>query len=425
MSFDKVVTIRHDLKVTSFIFDALNSFVTQAVLADSDINNTTGLNGTTSNDDRKKNETIVLSVFGSLYFIASLMHFIIFVVYCPLRDQSWTCDTSRDGIINRVKDEICYVYRKCKNFKVIVMLIINFLLLLSTWSCFVGDNLHSFGTLTENTRITSIVMLFAGLTGYRLIPLIKEKVKDLHEEYRNDDQNNDNQNSINHQNNDENQNNNCCIPVCCLNKMRKLNWKLFYATIDILHLVPEIDGWFTNFTALVALTNDEACPKKYNAAFWIMYALVLAVTASLPVIAVINLYCFCKKNAQQDDTATQQSNPENAQQENPENTQQDNLRNKQQKCQKKLNTIYLTILSFIMLFITALFLIGDNTQPLDCSKDDMLVKNKLRFSFVLVALFVYALMLILSPVIRYCDCCMSSTIVPLTGETRETTPSTN
>lgn len=394
--------------MTSFIFDALNSFITQAVLAHSD---TTGFNGTTSNDKREKNETIVISVFGSLYFIASLMHFMIFVVYYPLRDRSRNWDTSCNGIINQIKDEMIYVYRKCKNFKVIVMIIINFLLLLSTWFCFVGDNLHSFGTLTKNTRIASIVMLFAGLTGYRLIPLIKEKIKYLREEYRNDDQKNDNQN------NDENLNNICCIPVCCLNKMRKLNWKLFNATIDILHLVPEIDGWFTNFTALVALTNDEACPEEYNAAFWVMYALVLAVTASLPVIAVINLCCFCKKNAQQDDTATQQSNPENA--------QQDNLKNKRQKCQKKLNTIYLTILSFIMLFITAFFLIGDNTQPLDCSKDGIIYKNKLRFSFVLVALFVYALMLILSPVILYCDCCMSSTIVPLTGETRETTPSTN
>ena len=433
--------------MTSFIFDALNSFITQAVLADSDINNTsTGLN----QNEREIKEIIVISVFSFLYFIVSLIHFIL-VMYYLLRDQSQTSDTPCDGIKKWFKNEsiqIKIVYKKCKSFKGIVMIIINFLLLLSTWLCFIGDNLHSFGTLIENRRIASIVMLFAGLTGYRLIPLIKEKIKYLHEEYRNENQNDDD--CINPPDETPNDDNNDDCIRCLKNiykDMRKLNWELFNATIDILHLVPEIDGWFTNFTALLALTNDEACPKKYNAAFWIMYALVLVVTAFLPIIAAINLYCLCKKNTQQDNTENvQQENPEDVQQENPEDVQQDNPEDVQQdnpedvqqdnpedvqqenpedvqqdnrQCCKKKKTLYLTILSFIMFFVTSFFLIGDNSQPLDCSKEDIIFKNKLRFSFVLVALFVYVFMLGLSAILCYYGK-SSNTVVPLTNKNSET-----
>lgn len=367
--------IRYDLKVTSFIFDALNSFVTQSVLAADN----SAVNDTTTNNNGETEEMIIIIFFGFLYFVVSLVQLILTVYFQHLRQGS-----SKDSFSKRMKR--CY-----KDCNVAMMIGLNLLLLVSTWLCFIGDNLHSFGSLTEEKRIASVVILFAALTGFRLIPLLKDEIKKIREgESDSNNQSETNNNNILTETNNSgvtpDKPQNKCLKLI-KNVYRRINWNLFCLTIDMLQLVPEIDGWFTNFTTLVALTNRSSCTGAYKAALWIMYSIIIVLVATLPVFAIIQCRKQKKKNAE----------------ENSESSKSESRRESQAEPQSRqiLKTLKFKIaITVVMFIIVVLFLIGDNNQPLDCSfRCDIYnckKHNITRSVFIAISFILYIFMLILA-----------------------------
>lgn len=308
--------IRHDIKVLSFIIDALNALVTECVIA---------ARGRNSQDVK-----IIVGVFGGFYGIVSIIHYAVHVVYQYRNDSS----------------------------KVGKVAFLNLLLLLSSWAYFAGDNLHVFAIEDEGLRVASVTLLFFGLAGFRLIPALpalKDKLEGISEgeEVEND--------SVHH------------------------------TIINMLHLVPEVDGWFTHFTTLIALTemsdgsgtnncsdlldNDSdiddgsTCPAGYMgiAAVWSIYGfIVLASVVQLIYIC----YCFFKLTL--DDM-------------------------------KKFQNWFQLILAGSMCIIVGLYLIGDNGQPLDCSISCSSWKdNVIRIVFIIISLTI-AIALIIIAVISWID----------------------
>ena len=196
--------------------------------------------------------------------------------------------------------------------------LVNFLLLLSSWVCFAGDNLQNFTRENDEIRISSVTLLFIGLTGFRLIPFLKdelEKKENQKEEHQNDRQND-------RQNEGQNEGQNECD-------------SLHQTISNILHLVPEIDGWFTQVTALIALTetsyNSSTCAAGYIGSMWTIYVFILIVSVIPPVIALVR---FFHLNADK---------------------------------KKKHENWFKLFLYIVVWFMVAFFLIGDNSQPLDCT----------------------------------------------------------
>ena len=370
--------IRYDLKVTSFIFDALNSFVTQSVLAADN----SAVNDTTTNNNGETKEIIIIVFFGFWYFVVSLGQLILTVYFQHLRQGS-----SKDSFSKRMKK--CYEDR---GFNVVTMIGLNLLLLISTWLCFIGDNLHSFGSLTEEKRIASVVILFTALTGFRLIPLLKDEIKKIRE----DESDISNQSETNNNNIQTETNNsevtrkeptqNKCLKLI-KNEYRRINWNIWCLTIDMLQLVPEIDGWFTNFTTLIALTNRSSCTGEYKEALWMMYSIIIVLVATLPVFAIIQFCKQKKKNAK----------------ENSQSSKSGSRRESQAEPQSRqiLKTLKFKIaITVVMFIIVVLFLIGDNNQPLDCSFGCDIYNckkhNITRSVFIAISFILYIFMLILA-----------------------------
>ena len=279
--------IRHDIKVLSFVIDALNALAIEVVLA---------VRGSDSQNIIK----IIVYVFGGIYGIASIVHYAAHVGY--------QCYHSNDSS------------------KVGKVAFLNLLLLLSSWAYFAGDNLHVFAIENEGLRIASVTLLFFGLAGFRLIPVLPS-LKDKPEE------------------NSEGQ--------------EEEKDSLCHTIINMLHLVPEIDGWFTHFTMLIALTemsdgsgtnncsvlmdNDSAiddestCPAGYIAAVWSIYGFIVVATVFQ---LGYTFYCFFKPNEDEENPAEDEEN--------------------------KFQNRFQLILAGSMCIIVGLFLIGDNGQPLDC-----------------------------------------------------------
>ena len=302
--------IRHDddIKVLSFVIDALNALAIECVLA---------ARGSNSQYIIK----IIVCVFGGLYGIASIVHYAAHVGY--------QCYHSNDSS------------------KVGKVAFLNLLLLLSSWAYFAGDNLHVFAVEDEGLRVASVTLLFFGLAGFRLIPALpplKDKPKE----------------------NSEGQ--------------EEENDSLHYTIINMLHLVPEIDGWFTHFTTLITLTemsdgsdttncsvlmdNDSAiddestCLAGYMgiAAVWSIYGFIIL--ASVFQLGY-TFYCFFKSD-------------------------EDENKNR-------------FILAGCMCIIIGFFLIGDNGQPLDCLFPcSSWIDNAIRIVFIVISLAITIVLLIIA-----------------------------
>ena len=213
--------------------------------------------------------------------------------------------------------------------------LVNFLLLVSSWVCFAGDNLQNFTKENDKIRISSVTLLFIGLTGFRLIPFLRDELDENQNEDRNDD------------------------------------YPLHQTIINMLHLIPEIDGWFTQVTALIALAetsyngsavyngNDSStCAAGYIGSMWAIYVFILIVSAILTIIALIRYYRLT------------------------------NRRN-----------LFKFILYIFMWLMVMFFLIGDNSQPLDCTissgSSNEIVKNAVRIVFIILSLVPYIIFVIL------------------------------
>lgn len=297
--------IRHDIKVLSFVIDALNALAIEFVLA---------VRGSDSQNIIK----IIVYVFGGIYGITSIVHYAAHVGY--------QCYHSNDsGKVGKVA-------------------FLNLLLLLSSWAYFAGDNLHVFAVEDEGLRAASVTLLFFGLAGFRLIPALPP-LKDKPEE-----------NSEGQEGKDS----------------------LHHTIINMLHLVPEIDGWFTHFTTLITLTemsdgsgtnncsvlmdNDSAiddestCPAGYMgiAAVWSIYGFI--VLASVFQLGY-TFYCFFKSH-------------------------EDEKKNR-------------FILAGCMCIIIGFFLIGDNGQPLDCLFScSSWIDNAIRIVSIVISLAIAIALLI-------------------------------
>ena len=306
--------IRHDIKVLSFVIDALNALAIEFVLA---------VRGSDSQNIIK----IIVYVFGGMYGIASIVH------YAALVGCQYSNDSSKVGKVA----------------------FLNLLLLLSSWAYFVGDNLHVFAVEDEGLRVASVTLLFFGLAGFRLIPVLPS-LKDKSEE------------------NPEGQ--------------EEENDSLHYTIINMLHLVPEIDGWFTHFTMLITLTemsdgsgtnncsvlmdndsvidDESTCPAGYIAAVWSIYGFI--VLASVFQLGY-TFYCFFKPDEDE---------------ENPEEDEENKFQNRFQ-----------LILAGCMCIIVGLFLIGDNGQPLDCLFScSSWTDNVIRIVFIVISLAITIALLI-------------------------------
>ena len=233
----------------------------------------------------------------------------------------------------------------------------NLLLTLSCWVYFAGDNLHNSVQGSEKIRIASVTLLFIGLTGFRLIPALKEAID---EKEADDD----------------------------------VDW-LCSTMIKMLHLVPEIDGWFTQVTALIALaeTSDASviciddgsanfsatddgpiCAGDYVAVMWIIYIFIVVLSLIEAVVQfqiskdeVIDLEdynCYSKLA---------------------------------DKYKKKIQFFLKFFLLFSMPVMVTLFLIGDNSHPLDwtveCISSKSKADNIIRIVAVFVSLAVYIILL--------------------------------
>lgn len=295
---------RHDIKMTSFLFDIINSIITQAVLI--------------SGRHSERNESIILGVFGSLFGVVSLVQFFGKIIYDYKREHGGYSDV-QDG----------------DKYKIKIMHIVNFVLLIFTWCCFVGDNLNSFvggENLSRNVRIASIVFLFIGLAGFRLISFFREELEKIIKDE-------DEQNEVH--------NEDCLV--------------LLTIAIESLHIITEIDGWYTHSSAFVNLTNEltnDGCPKGDNAALWFIYAFILVIIIPHLIAVVYNGW---KK-----------------------------IEEAENKVQSK---VYLICLAIGIWFLLAFALIGDNRQPLNCSvacdQPNCSTDDIVRLVFMLISLVVY------------------------------------
>ena len=228
--------------------------------------------------------------------------------------------------------------------------IVNFLLLVSSWVCFAGDNLQNFAKENDKIRISSVTLLFIGLTGFRLVPLLKDELEKKGDEKKKDKKKED-ESKKDEKKEDEKK-----------KDKKKKDDSLHQTIINMLHLVPEIDGWFTQVTALVALAetyNGSTCAAGYIGSMWTIYVFILIVSVILPVITLVRFSCL--------------------------------------EADEKKNWFDL-FLYIVMWFMVAFFLIGDNSQPLDCTisgSSSNKTDNAIRIVFIILPLVTYIILVII------------------------------
>ena len=210
------------------------------------------------------------------------------------------------------------------------MVVLNTLLLLSSWAYFSGDNMHIFVNENEKTGIAALCLLFVGLTGFRLIPLLEDTIKKLY---------------------NESENTNTSIPN---------------TIIYFLQLVPEIDGWFTHFTVLATFTT---CSSSETAVLWVIYGFIIMLLIILTVCSFIHFWNL------------------------PEHNNNNEVDLSPQK--------YKVGLSAVVLFVVALYLVGDNSQLIACTEHCQFSSSTSCGSIVrAVAIFIsfipYAAMLLIA-----------------------------
>lgn len=298
------VVFRHDLKVTSFFFDIINSIATHAVLL--------------SGGNTRKKQTICLCVIGTLFAVVSLLQFI-------------------GKAINDYKEKLQDSHNKDR-CKIIIMIVVNSFLLLCIWLCFLGDNINNFDGSGE--RIASIALLLIGLLGYRIISLMKEELVKVIPEEKEDNEETETENDEDNEETENDEEKEDCM-------------LLLHTTIETLHIIPEIDGWYTHSTTLVSFgqLSTDSCSTGSITAHWIVYAIVL--------IAVIPHLYFV-------------------------------FHNTRKAAKKDFSKGFVIALCVSAWFIFVFFLIGDNNQPLDCSvAPNSPIDNIVRLVFLSISLVIY------------------------------------
>lgn len=204
--------------------------------------------------------------------------------------------------------------------------------------------MHIFGEQNQRAGIASVSLLFIGLIGFRLIPVLKDEINTYFEK------NEPNQSTNNEStNNEPNQSTND----------RPNEKKLLNKTVDILQLAPEIDGWFTHFAALVLLQLNSSC-----AAIWIISVFIVILAACPIVLPALHIY---KAN---------QINPA-----------------------EKFEFALYICMPIIVIFL----LIGDNNQPLDCSisltSNNYITGNIIRIIFSIFTVVISVALLIIAALV--------------------------
>ena len=248
----------------------------------------------------------------------------------------------------------------------------NLLLTLSCWVYFAGDNLHNSVQGNEKIRIASVTLLFIGLTGFRLIPALKEAI-------------------------DEKEADDDIVWLSAKGRGQTnddIDWSCS-TMIKMLHLVPEIDGWFTQVTALIALaeTSDASviciddgsanvsatddgpiCAGDYVAVMWIIYIFIVVLSL---IEAVVQFQISKDEVIDLEDYKC--------------------YSNRDKKYQEKIQFFLKFFLLFSMPVMVTLFLIGDNSHPLDwtveCISSKSKADNIIRIVAVFVSLAVYIILL--------------------------------
>ena len=160
--------------------------------------------------DNETNKRNVVIAFGVLYAVFSIIQYALHVYFHY---------KAHEGRIQSNSNNARHKFR--------AMCFLNFLLLLASALCFSGDNMHIFGEQNKEVGIASVCLLFIGLIGFRLIPVLKDEINNHFNENNNNDE--------------------------------AGRWKILKKSVNILQLAPEIDGWFTHFAALVLLHQNSSC----------------------------------------------------------------------------------------------------------------------------------------------------------------------
>ena len=135
--------------------------------------------------------------------------------------------------------------KTCQTSQGCCLNLVSFLMLIATWSYFVGDNLtnfYNYESQNKDFRRASQVLLLVGLTGYRFIPKFQEFVYKC--------------NGIKIKEEDEDE----WLDVKKVKKLVK----------ETAVLVPEIDAWFTVLTNITV-----TCSTGGRALSWTVYGLTL------------------------------------------------------------------------------------------------------------------------------------------------------
>ena len=199
-----------------------------------------------------------------------------------------------------------------------------------------------------------MTLLFIGLTGFRLVPLLKDELEKKGDEKKKDEKKEDESKKDEKKEGEKKK------------VEKKKDDSLHQTIINMLHLVPEIDGWFTQVTAIIALAetsyNGSTCAAGYIGSMWTIYVFILIVSVILPVITLVRFSCL--------------------------GLEADEKRKHQ----------FELFLYIFMWFMVAFFLIGDNSQPLDCTisgSSSTKTDNAIRIVFIILPLVTYIILVII------------------------------
>ena len=167
------------------------------------------------------------------------------------------------------------------NCKCAKTLCFGIIMILSTMAYFLGDNLDNLITMYPylkcdptnskcgiRTTGASICLLIFGILGFRFIPLIEKRVKDISKAYSDEEE-------------------------------KKEDKHPFYTTlIEALGLIAEVDAWYT---AMTSLSEDNVlknpCSTLVKIAFWLAYVFImiaLLIYLPLKVVSFNKKKCDCK-----------------------------------------------------------------------------------------------------------------------------------
>ena len=256
---------------------------------------------------------------------------------------------------------LCANECKQSNCKRVKTLCFGIMMTFSTMAYFLGDNLENLVTTYPSLKcdptnsicgirvtVSSIYLLIVGIIGFRIIPLIEKRVKDICKACSDEGGKGE-------------------------DKQEKIEDKYpFYTAVtDTLGIIAEVDAWYTAMTSL-SKNNvlKSSCLTYIKVASWVAYVIIII---ALLVYSFLKVFSFNKK-----------------------------------KCDCKeyyLQYMGLTILMALRFIIIALYLLADNSEPFDCTFNCGTSTSKcsrhkdiVRFSLTLIVLVlsvIYSVLLLL------------------------------